>query len=473
MAFDPEISNASAGELARRLRDGRVSAVEVVTNALACIDATNPLLNAFTHVDAEGALAAAHSCDARIARAGRDAESLPPLCGVPVAVKELIEVRGLPCRYGSRTMSTHIATDDAPSVERLRAAGAIIVGMTNTSEFGYRGYTDNLLHGVTRNAWDANRTPGGSSGGSASAVAAGMVPFALGTDGGGSIRNPAGFSGLVGIKAQFGRVPIFPTSATATLAHVGPMARTAADAALMLRIIAGPDARDWTSLQPDIAPATDRIGNGTLRIAYSATLGYGKIDPVVRDIVGAAIARLEGVIGPIEAVDSVCGDESELFLAEFIGGVSARLGTNVDEHPQDIDPPLLALIKAFRGRSAASYTELLRRRFALREHLRRFFDRWDVLLTPTTPCPAWPIGQRAPVGYESYRLWTFFGYPFNLTGQPAGTLPCGFTDGGLPIGMHVVVRPQCESLLIDLLARFEQVLECADRRPTLAIDNSA
>ncbi len=470
MQADLELCYTSATELAGHLRAGQVSAVEVVRNTLARIAETNPLLNAFTHVDAEGALAAARDCDAYIVRSRRFDESLPPLCGIPVSVKELIEVRGLPCRYGSRSMADHVAADDAPSVARLRAAGAIIIGMTNTSEFGYRGYTDNLLHGVTRNPWNPTCTPGGSSGGAASAVAAGMTALALGTDGGGSIRNPSGFCGLVGIKPQFGRVPVYPASATVTLAHVGPMTRTVADASLLLRVIAGADLRDWTSLQPDL-DATPGLAQSTpMRIAYSPTLGYGKIDAAVRDIAAAAIARLEGVAGPIEMVESVCGDESELFMAEFVGGCSARLGAHVDEHPEDIDPPLLALIRAFRERGAASYTALLRRRLLLREHLRRFFDDWDVLLTPMTPCPSWKIGQRAPDGYESYRLWTFFGYPFNLTGQPAATLPCGFTAEGLPIGLQLVVRPQREKLLIDLLTRFEAVLACGKRRPSLPAD---
>lgn len=469
MAADLELSYASAATLRARLLAGSVSAVEIVRNALERIAETNPVLNAFTHVDADGALRAASACDARIARARGHVAGLPPLCGIPVSVKELIEVRGMPCRYGSLTMSDHVPTEDAPSVARLRAAGAIILGMTNTAEYGFRGYTDNQLHGVTRNPWDTSRTPGGSSGGAVSSVAAGVTPFALGTDGGGSIRNPASFTGLVGIKAQFGRVPVFPASATATLAHVGPIARHADDAAQLLRVIAGPDSRDWTSLQPPISDSPGLADSMPLRIAYSPTFGYGKIDTEVRDVVEKALSRLQDVCGPITLEEKVCEDESELFLAEFIGGCSARLGSLVNDRPEQIDPLLLKLVEGFRQRSTESYTALLQRRLQFREHMRRNFERWDVLLSPMMPTVAWKIGERAPAGYESYRLWTFFGYPFNLSGQPAATLPCGYAASGLPIGLQIVVAPQRENLLLDLLTRFEEVLDCGPRRPQLQV----
>jgi aspartyl-tRNA(Asn)/glutamyl-tRNA(Gln) amidotransferase subunit A len=467
MRSDPDLNFASAGVLAGRLRRREVSSEELVRNTLARIDETQPLLNAFTHVDADGALAAARDCDARLADALRHGRALPALHGIPVSVKELIEVAGLPCRYGSQTMAGHVPDRDAPSVARLRAAGAVIVGMTNTSEFGFRGYTDNLLHGVTRNPWDLTRTPGGSSGGAAASVAAGVTPVALATDGGGSIRNPAGFTGLVGIKAQFGRVPVFPASATPTLAHVGPIARCVEDAALLLRAVSGPDDRDWTSLQPPLDATPGLAASGPLRVAFSPTLGFGRLEPDVEYAVRTAVTRLEAVTGPITPVDTVCEDESELLLAEFIGGCSARLGTAVDRHPEQVDPSLLRLVQAFRTRTVVEHTGLLLRRAALRERMRQCFTRWDVLLTPMTPCVAWRIGERAPAGYEGFRLWTFFGYPFNLTGQPAGTLPCGLSPQGLPIGLQVVVRPQHEPLLIDLMQRFEAVLGGTALRPRL------
>jgi aspartyl-tRNA(Asn)/glutamyl-tRNA(Gln) amidotransferase subunit A len=463
MAVDLDLCYATVDQLSALLRSRSISAIEIVRNALKRIEETNGLLNALTFVDADAAIAAAHDCDARIARGG----DIPPLCGIPISVKELIEVRGMPCRYGSRTMADHIPSEDAPSVDRLRAAGAIIVGMTNTSEFGYRGYTDNLLNGVTRNPWDTRLTTGGSSGGAVSSVSAGMTPIALGTDGGGSIRNPASFTGLVGIKAQFGRVPIYPQSATPTLAHVGPLARSVDDAIRLLRVISGPDLKDWTSLQPAIDEAPGLAELRPLRIAYSPTLGYGRIDTDVRERIDTALFTLDGVVGSIEHVEEICEDESELLLTEFIGGCSARLGAEVTNRPEDIDPPLLQQILQFRARSADNYSALLRRRNQFRDRMRLFFERYDLLLTPMTPCTAWPIGQRAPDDYQSFRLWTFFGFPFNLTGQPAASLPCGLTKSSLPIGLQLVVRPQCEQLLFDLLVEFDRILGCTGKRPPI------
>lgn len=468
MAADLELSYKSAAALRALYLAGSISAIEVVKNTLARIDETNPDLNALTYVDAAGALEAARACDIQIASSRRTRAELPPLCGIPVTVKELIEVGGMPCRYGSRTMANHIPAQDAPSVARLRAAGAIIVGMTNTAEFGYRGYTDNLLNGLTRNPWDLGCSPGGSSGGAVSSVAAGVTPIALGTDGGGSIRNPCGLTGLVGIKAQFGRVPIYPASATPTLAHVGPIARHAEDAARLLHVIAGPDRRDWTSLQALIVKGAGLTKTRPMRIAYSPTFGYGKIDSEVAEVLNKAINLLQLHFGLIAVEEKICHDESELFMAEFIGGCSARLGTMVEERPYDIDPMLLKLVLAFREGSAPRYTELLQRRYTLREEMRQVFDRWDVLLSPMTPCTALKIEQRAPEGYENYRLWNFFAYPFNLTGHPAATLPCGFSSSGLPIGLQIIVPPQREELLIELLIDFEQVLCCNERRPPVA-----
>jgi len=467
MAVDIELCYADLATLGKLLRGRSLSSVELLTNALQRLSDTHAALNAFTHIDAEGALAAAEACDEHRARQRASDPALHALHGIPVSVKELIEVRGLPCRYGSQTRRDHVAVDDAPSVARMRAAGAVIIGMTNTSEYGFRGYTDNLLHGVSRNPWDTLRTPGGSSGGAASSVAAGVTPVALATDGGGSIRNPASFTGLVGIKAQFGRVPVYPASATPTLAHVGPLARNAADAQCLLCTIMGPDLRDPTSLQGalDEHPGLDTMR--ALRIAFSPTLGYGKVDQDVAQQVNAALPHIEAQYGPITHIDQVCDDLTDVHVAEFIGGCSARLGSAVDERPETIDPMLLKWVRDFRQQPAQRYVELLQQRLRFRDRMQRFFDDWDVLLTPMTPCTAWRVGERAPPGYESYRMWTFFGFPFNLSGQPAATLPCGFNEAGLPVGLQIVVRQQHEQLLFDLLAGIEALLEVPTRRPPL------
>jgi aspartyl-tRNA(Asn)/glutamyl-tRNA(Gln) amidotransferase subunit A len=432
--------------------------------ALARLDQVEPHINAFVACDHGRAVAAAEAAE----RAVLEGRELGPLHGVPVSIKDLIEVEGLPCSYGSLTLKDYVARADAPSVRRLRQAGAIVIGKTTTSEFGYRGYTKSLVHGNTRNIWDLSRTPGGSSGGAASSVAAGVTPIALGTDGGGSIRAPASFTGLVGIKAQFGRIPVYPASATPTVAHVGPLARNVDDAALVLAVTAGPDLHDHTSLLPPIGALAAQVEPelGMLRAAFSPTLGYGRVDPEVARIVADALTRLEGILPSVETVEEVCPDPAAILATEFMAGCSARLGDIVDQTPDLVDPPLLAAIRNFRKRSADGYARILRRRFEHREVMRTFFERFDVLLTPTTPVPAWPIeNEGAPPGHEDALIWSYFTYPFNLTGQPALSLPCGYTGSGLPVGVQIIVRPLEEQTMIAVARRAEMALGVAGRRP--------
>lgn len=319
---DLELCFMPATEIALRIRRRELSPVEVVRNALARLDDTEPKLNAFVHRDDSGALAAAKDTE----RLAGGSEEASPLLGVPVSVKDLIDVAGMPCRHGSLALAGNTPSHDAPSVARLRAAGAIIIGKTATSEFGLRGYTESLVHGVTRSPWDTSRTPGGSSGGAAASVAAGVTPIALGTDGGGSIRSPSALTGLIGIKPQFGRVPIFPPSATPNLAHVGPVARNSADAALLLSIISGPDQRDWTSLQQpvgDIAKNTEG-----LRIAFSPTLGYAKVAAEVAECVNDAVRKLSTEFSQVEEVAFVVKMRDQ-FLAGSSWLASAPVSTNL------------------------------------------------------------------------------------------------------------------------------------------------
>jgi aspartyl-tRNA(Asn)/glutamyl-tRNA(Gln) amidotransferase subunit A len=372
-------------------------------------------------------------------------------------VKDLIDVAGLPAEYGSLTLKGNIAAADAPSVERLRRAGAIILGKTTTSEFGYRGYTKSLAHGNTRNPWNLTRTPGGSSGGAVASVAAGITAIALGTDGGGSIRSPCALTGLVGIKPTSARIPVWPASATPTLAHVGPVARNVADAVLLLHTCAGPDRRDPFSLMAPIGDEPPPAAIRKLRVAFSPTLGYAKVDAAVSTSVAAAVKLLEGAFANIERIEAVCEEEGDVLGAEFIGGCSARLGDLVESHPETIDQPLLAAIRDFRHITADSYTRLLRRRLAHRERMREFFERFDILLTPTTPCTAWSIDAAVPPGHE-IGVWSYFTYPFNLSGQPSASLPCGSSPEGLPIGLQLTA-PLCgEGMLIGAMRFAETAL---------------
>lgn len=458
-----DLADISALALARMIRAREVSPVEVLASAQERFDATEPILNAFVTRCDDEALDAARAAEQAV-MAG---ESLGPLHGVPVSVKDLIDVAGLPCKYGSLTMADHVPREDAPCVTRLRRAGAIIVGKTTTSEFGLRGYTESLVHGLTVNAWDPTRTPGGSSGGAATSVAAGVTPIALGTDGGGSIRAPCSFTNLSGIKAQHGRVPIYEPSATPTLAHVGPIARSIEDAALVLGVIAGPDLRDHTSLLPDmgqLGPSTP-VDLGALRVAYSPTLGYARVDPEIGAVIESGVDKLKDVFPRIELVEKVCPDPGHILAAEFVAGCSARLGALVDDEAGEIDPVVVEAIRDFRARPVTEFAALLRDRLDHRRRLYDFFGAVDVLLTPTVPVAAWKLGPGVPPGLEDVPVWSFFTYPFNLSGQPACSIPCGFTAAGLPVGLQIVVRPLEEGLLVAVAHSAQEVLGMLDNRP--------
>jgi aspartyl-tRNA(Asn)/glutamyl-tRNA(Gln) amidotransferase subunit A len=305
-----ELNRLDATELAARISRRKVSPVEVIDAALARLKAIQPALNAFVAIDSDGARRAARAAEMAVLRG----ETLGPLHGVPVSIKDLIDVAGLPARYGSLTMKDNIARVDAPSVERLRRAGAIIIGKTATPEFASQNITKSLVHGVTRNPWNTALTPGGSSGGAVASVAAGVTPIAIGTDGGGSLRSPASLTGLVTIKANFGRVPMWPVGVNPLLLHVGPIARTVADAALVLRIIAGPDRRDPFSLLEPIGREPDAEAVRTLRVAFSPTMGVAEADAPVGRVINAAIDRLKSVFPSLATVTDSRVTSSLLFF---------------------------------------------------------------------------------------------------------------------------------------------------------------
>jgi aspartyl-tRNA(Asn)/glutamyl-tRNA(Gln) amidotransferase subunit A len=425
-----EICRLDATELIALIARRKISPVEVVDAALTRLYETEPALNAFAAIDADGARRAAQVAELAVMRG----EALGPLHGIPVSVKDLIDVAGLPARYGSLLMKDNVARADAPAVERLRRAGAIIIGKTTTSEFGYQANTRSLINGTTHNPWNLALTPGGSSGGAAASVAAGVTPIAVGSDGGGSIRAPCALTGLVGIKANFGRVPVWPANPT-MLSHIGPVARSVADASLVLGAIAGPDRRDPFSLMAPIGTEPDSRAVRALRVAFSSTLGFTSTDAPVGRVIAAAVDKLRPIFPSLEEVSWVCPDPLEFHRAIFFGGMSSRLGDLVDTSPELIDPPLLALVKHFREMNADTYTRLLREQAAFRETLRLFFERYDLLLTPTMPCVAWDVEQSMPPGRDNV---LYFTRPFNHTGQPAASIPCGLAEDGLPVGLQVI-----------------------------------
>ncbi|MGY0486364.1 amidase [Streptomyces sp. WG-D5] len=435
-----ELTGLTAQSLVEGYRKGEFSPVDATRAVLARIEATEPVLNAFVRVDAEDALARAEA-SARRWRAGEPAGLLD---GVPVTVKDILLQKGAPTLRGSRTTSTTGSWDeDSPSVARLREHGAVFVGKTTTPEFGWKGVTDSPVSGVTRNPYDTSRTAGGSSGGAAAAVAVGAGPLALGTDGGGSIRIPAAFCGVFGLKPTYGRVPLYPASAFGTLSHVGPLTRTAADAALMMDVISGPDPRDWSAQGPVTGGFREALGAGVrgLRIAYSPSLGgQVAVRPDVAAVVRASVTRLAGLGAYVEEVDPDFTDPVEAFHTLWFSGAARVVQHLPASRRQLLDPGLREICTRGARYSALDYLAAVDARMALGRRMGVFHSTYDLLVTPTVPITAFEAGVEVPKGSGLRRWtgWTPFTYPFNLTQQPAASVPVGVGEEGLPVGLQVV-----------------------------------
>lgn len=432
----------SATRLIELYRTKQASPVEVAAAAIARLERYETAVNAFVLYDPETAAAMARASEAR----WQKGEPQGLLDGVPVAIKDTQLTRGWPRRVGSKTIDPDQPwTEDAPSTERLRGEGAVFFGKTTTPEFGWKPVTDSPLTGVTRNPWNLERTPGGSSGGSAAAVLCGVCPIAVGTDAGGSIRIPAAFSGVFGLKPTFGRVAVYPPSAFGDVAHAGPMTRTVEDAALMLDAMKGPDARDWYSLPDDGTAYRNRVREGSQanflrgkRIALSPTLGYHEPAPAVRDAVERA-ARVFAEFGAtVEPADPFAESPWPIFDVLSRVGMWALLRSMGPEKVPLMDPGLVALCRSGEAITQQQYVDAIGRRVALGVALNRFFERYDLILSPTMPIPAAyaePRGDGAP-DPTNWHDWLSYTWAFNLTKNPSASIPCGFTEG-LPIGLMV------------------------------------
>ena len=456
------------------LRDGiarkEISPVELVESSLERMDGLEPTLNCFVDPSPDVALEAARKAE----RAVMSGEALGLLHGLPISVKDLIAVDGLKLTFGSKAMADNRAAVDAPSVGRVRRQGGCIVGKSTTSEFGCKAVGDSPLTGVTPNAWNLAKTPGGSSCGAATSVASGITPFALGTDGGGSVRIPSSFSGLFGIKAQFARVGVFPASATPTLAHVGPLARTVRDGALLLRAIAGHDSRDPFGVAqpvPDFLGACERSVEG-MRLAWSPTLGYAQPTAEVVGIVEDAVKVFEDLGCTVDLVERVMDDDPlPLWMAEFYAGVGTRLKDVLANSPDLLDPAVAEVLSGALDQELGDYYARVFLRYDFREKMRAFFEDYDLLLTPTLPVPAFDVKCDAPPELPDRNIvsWVYYTYPFNLTGQPAASVPAGWTRDGLPVGMQMVSRILHEEDIFRAAAAFEVARPWAGRRPDLAV----
>jgi aspartyl-tRNA(Asn)/glutamyl-tRNA(Gln) amidotransferase subunit A len=455
----------SALELRELIRNKSVSPVELVQDTLSRIEASQPVLNPFVTVTSELALDAARKVETAI----MSGTQVGPLDGLPVSIKDLTAVKGVRWTSGSRTAEGFIAPVDSPASERVKAAGASIIGKTTTTEFGCKPSSGSPLTGITRNPWNLAKTTGGSSAGAAASVAAGISPFALGTDGGGSIRIPSSFCGLFGIKAHFGRVPLYPATATPTLAHVCPIARTVRDAALLLSAVSGYDERDPYSIAapvPDYLAACEQSPRG-LRVAWSPTLGYGNPIPEVLEIAARAVHVFADFGCHIETVERVFDDPIDLWMAEFYAGVGTRLKRPLSEQQDLIDPTVVQLLRNALNQTIDGYYDRVFQRYDFRDKVRKFFGSFDILLTPTTPTAAFDVDRELPEEFEDDNIvsWVAYTYPFNLTGNPAASIPCGFTQAGLPVGLQIVARALHENDIFRAAAAFEAARPWADRTP--------
>ena len=466
------LADCTASELLVLYASGQASPVEALQAVQARIDALNPQLKAFCHLSKEGAALSAIKSEASWQAHRKSDTPVKALEGVPTSIKDLILTQGMPTLRGSQTIDANQAWDvDAPATARLKEAGAVILGKTCTPEFGCKGETNSLRTGLTRNPWDFSKTPGGSSGGTAAAVAAGMGPLSVGTDGAGSVRIPAAFCGTFGLKPSFGRVPAYPLSPMGSVAHLGPHTMSVRDAALMMNVLAQPDARDWTSLPYDRVDYLNDLDEGVkgLRIAYSPTLGYAHtVHPEIASAVHEAVKQFEMMGAVVEQVDPGFEDPLEIITGLWFSGAWMIWNTLSPVQQALTDPDFSAQAMLGSKLGILDVQQLNLRRGALGSHMRQFMQRFDVLITPSVAVPAFdalPAGHR-PMDAWAMLGWTPFSYPFNLTQQPACTIPCGLTSAGLPMGLQIVGPMFGDARVLQVAKAYETIRPIA--RPDLA-----
>jgi aspartyl-tRNA(Asn)/glutamyl-tRNA(Gln) amidotransferase subunit A len=465
-----ELCYMPALELGEAIRAKQVSPVEVVDAVLARIERLNPQLNAYCTVTAAAARAAAKEAEAAAMRG----DPLGMLHGIPVSIKDLVATKGIRTTHGSKLYEQFIPDEDAPVVERLKRAGAIILGKTNTPEFGHKAITDNLVFGPSRNPWSLEHTPGGSSGGAAAAVATGMGPLAVGTDAGGSVRIPSSCCAIFGLKPTLGLIAMAPTfGGLETLSHTGPMTRTVRDAALMLSSMVGADRRDLSSLpamETDYLAGLDRGIQG-LRVAWSPDWGYAAVDPEVRHIAEAAAQRFADLGCQVEEAHPGFADPAETYQILSTASRAARVADRWPAERDRVDPTLAVQIEAGMRWSAVDFVKAANVRRTLNDTFVRFFTRYDLLLTPTLTAPPPQVKVEAHeeiAGRKVTRLgWLAFTFPLSLIGYPAASVPCGWTGEGLPVGLQIAAPRLADALVLRAAAAFEAMAPWAHKRPPL------
>lgn len=464
---DDALHYTPATELVRRICDKSLSPVELMKTTIARAEDLNPRLNAICTATYETALEQARAAEARVMRG----EDLPPLHGIPTTIKDLALTRGVRTMAGSHVFAERVPEMDHAHVERMRAAGMISIGKTTVSEFGWSGVSNSPLTGITHNPWKQGMNAGASSAGAAVCAAAGIGPVHQGSDGAGSIRMPAAFCGVYGIKPSHGRIPYYPMPQNGLISHIGPITRTVADAALMLQALAGPDERDMTSIDAAPEDYLGRLDEGVsgLRVAFSPNLGYLKVDPDVARSVREAVKAFEELGCDVEEVDPGWGDPTEMEHCLFSATIAMMWGGFVKDWGLRMDPGLVAIIEHGRTYSGEQFVRASGERLAYYDRVRAFFGKYDLLLTPSLSVAAFPAERLIPEHWEQHPWdwlrWAGFSYPFNLTWLPAATCPCGFNDDGLPTGLQIVAGRNRDLRVLQASRAFEQARPWAGRRP--------
>jgi aspartyl-tRNA(Asn)/glutamyl-tRNA(Gln) amidotransferase subunit A len=459
-----------ASELAPLIASKQVSPVEVMTAILARVEKIEPQINALSVQDP--ALAMRRACDAE--QAVMRGDTLGPLHGVPCTIKDLVWTTDYDTASASHTRAGFRAEVNTPFVDRLQAAGAVVFAKTTASEFGWSGISWSPLTGITHNPWRHGLNAGASSAGAGAACASGYGPLHQGGDGAGSIRMPAHFCGIYGLKPSYGRIPYYPEGTGDFTAHPGPMTRTVADAAMFLAATAGKHYLDHSTLE---APPADYVGRlrqgiGGARIAYSADLGHARVDPEVAALVRKAAERFASATGAtVTEVSPEWGPLGPDLIRGIWPAHFSRMAKMFPDYESKMDPGLVACAREGQALTASDYLALKERKHAYVAAIHGFFQDWDFLITPSASVAAFGAGLTAPPDWPAHPWdwiqWAEFSYPFNMSWNPAASLPCGFTSGGLPVGMQIVGRRFDDLGVLQASAAFEAALPWADKRPPL------
>jgi aspartyl-tRNA(Asn)/glutamyl-tRNA(Gln) amidotransferase subunit A len=458
---DAELSFLSASRLAALVRDGQLSPVDLADHFIERVERLNPKLNAFSYFDPDRVRAEARSAENAILKR----EPLGPLHGVPVAIKDGIPVKDMPATWGSRLMRDYVAAEDSPMAARLRNAGAIVLGKTTMPEFGHKGVTDSVLYGVTRNPHNLEHSPGGSTGGGAAAVAAGLAPLAIGTDGGGSVRIPASFTGLYCIKPAIGRIPLWPAlTGLEQLTSPGPLANNVADLALGMDVVSGPTYRDLSTLPAPTESYVECIEDADvagLRLAWTPDLGFAAVDPEVAATAEDAARRFEEAGCSIELLDQPFPDLTDPWYDLFCVGFAAGRRDDIDQNPDLLDDSFVAIIEHGLSLSGTDVFRAGNARRAALADTASVFQTFDALLLPTVAVPPLPLGRNAIDPANEYdgglREWGALTFTFNMTGHPAASVPAGFVGDNLPVGLQIVGRRHDEVTVLRLAKAFEDL----------------